>query len=98
MGCKLGQRGKAIGVWTVTEEEQDFISDDRGLIIKKKSRLRQEMEDVLQKKGISVESRITIINLDTRESFYFDDYAGAMQFMKGKKGRWYLATPGIRRP
>ncbi|GEM_PF-815749 len=98
MGCKPGQRGKAIGVWTVTEEEQDFISDDRGLIIKKKSRLRQEMEDVLQKKGISVESRITIINLDTRESFYFDDYAGAMQFMKGKKGRWYLATPGIRRP
>jgi hypothetical protein len=98
MGGKPGQRGKAIGVWTVTEEEQDFISDDRGLIIKKKSRLRQEMEDVLQKKGISVESRITIINLDTRESFYFDDYAGAMQFMKGKKGRWYLATPGIRRP
>ena len=70
---------------------------DREPIIRKKSRLRQEIEDVLQQKGISVESRITIINLDSKESFYFDDYPGAMQFMKGKKGRWYLATPGIRR-
>lgn len=82
----------------MTEEEQENVSDDRGQIIRKKSRLRREIEDVLQQKGISVESRITIINLDSKESFYFDDYAGAMQFMKGKKGRWYLATPGIRRP
>lgn len=81
----------------MTEEEQENVSDDRGLIIRKKSRLRREIEDVLQQKGISVESRITMINLDSKESFYFDDYAGAMQFMKGKKGRWYLATPGIRR-
>lgn len=81
----------------MTEEEQENVSDDRGLIIRKKSRLRREIEDVLQQKGISVESRITIINLDSKESFYFDDYAGAMHFMKGKKGRWYLATPGIRR-
>ena len=81
----------------MTEEEQEHVSDDRGLIIRKKSRLRREIEDVLQQKGISVESRITIINLDSKESFYFDDYAGAMQFMKGKKARWYLATPGIRR-
>ena len=82
----------------MTEDEQENVSDERGLIIRKKSRLRREIEDVLQQKGISVESRITIINLDSKESFYFDDYAGAMQFMKGKKGRWYLATPGIRRP
>ncbi len=82
----------------MTEEEQENVSDDRGQIIRKKSRLRREIEDVLQQKGISVESRITIINLDSKESFYFDDYAGAMQFMKGKKSRWYLATPGIRRP
>ena len=82
----------------MTEDEQENVSDERGLIIRKKSRLRREIEDVLQQKGISVESRITMINLDSMESFYFDDYAGAMQFMKGKKGRWYLATPGIRRP
>ena len=82
----------------MTEEKQEHVSDDRGLIIRKKSRLRREIEDVLQQKGISVESRITMINLDSKESFYFDDYAGTMQFMKGKKGRWYLATPGIRRP
>ena len=37
------------------------------------------------------------MNLDTKETNYFDDYPEALQFLKGKKGRWYLATPGIRR-
>jgi hypothetical protein len=78
-------------------EEQEDISDDEGLIGRKKSRLRLEVEEMLAEKGISIESRISIMNLDTKEAHYFDDYSDAMQFMKGKKGRWYLATPGIRR-
>ena len=81
----------------MTEEEQEHVSDDRGQIIRKKSRLRREIEDVLQQKGISIEKRISVINLDSREAHYFDDYVQALQFIKGKKGRWYLATPGIRR-
>ena len=77
--------------------EENGVSDDPGLMVKKKSRLRHELEETLMQHGISVERRISIINLETKESYYFDDYAQAMQFLKGKKGRWYLATPGIRR-
>lgn len=77
--------------------EENGVSDDPGLMGKKKSSLRQEVEETLVQHGISVERRISIINLDTKETNYFDDYAQAMQFLKGKKGRWYLATPGIRR-
>lgn len=64
---------------------------------KKKSALRLEIEAALAEKGISVERRITVINLDSRETAYFEDYHQALEFMKGKKGRWYLATPGMKR-
>jgi len=80
----------------MSEEKKDAPIDG-GLMGKRKSQLREEVEEALKKKGISVERRISIINLDTREAHYFDDYVQAMQFLKGKKGRWYLATPGIRR-
>ena len=63
----------------------------------KKSPLRKEIEELLDRKGISIERRLTVMNLDTGETNYFDDYPEALQFLKGKKGRWYLATPGIRR-
>ena len=64
---------------------------------KKKSDLRLEIEAALAEKGISVERRITVINLDSRETAYFEDYYQALEFIKGRKGRWYLATPGIVR-
>jgi hypothetical protein len=63
----------------------------------KKSPLRKEIEELLDRKGISIERRLAVMNLDTGETDYFDDYPEALQFLKGKKGRWYLATPGIRR-
>ncbi len=65
--------------------------------IRKKSPLRKEIEDLLDGKGISIERRLTVMNMDTGETNYFDDYPEALQFLKGKKGRWYLATPGIVR-
>lgn len=80
-----------------SSHESDEAVQDIEMPQKKKSRLRAEIEGVLQEKGISVERRVTIVCLDTGETHYFDDYPDAMQFMKGKKGRWYLATPGIRR-
>jgi len=64
---------------------------------KKKSELREEIERMLEERGISLERRITVMNLDTKEASYFDDYPQALAFLKGKRGRWYLATPGIRR-
>mgnify|MGYP001253788265 CR=1 FL=1 len=80
----------------MSEEKRDAPING-GLMGKRKSQLREEVEEALQEKGISVERRISVINLETKEAHYFDDYVQAMQFLKGKKGRWYLATPGIRR-
>ena len=65
--------------------------------LRKMSPLHREVEDLLQERGISLERRITVMSLDTKEAYYFDDYPEAMQFLKGRKGRWYLASPGIRR-
>lgn len=70
--------------------------EEEGIIISKKSNLRREIEALLDKKGLVLESRISVINLDGGEAHYFDDYAEALGFLKGKKGRWYLTTPGIR--
>ena len=64
---------------------------------KKKSKLREEIESLLSLKGITLEERITVMSLDTGEAYYFNDYPEALQFLKEKKGRWYLTTPGIRR-
>ena len=71
------------------------MNDDEKLY--KKSKLRMEIEDLLKEKGITLERRISVLNLDSGEVSYFDDYIDALAFMKGKKGRWYLATPGLRR-
>ena len=71
------------------------MNDDEKLY--KKSKLRMEIEDLLKEKGITLERRISVLNLDSGEVNYFDDYVDALAFMKGKKGRWYLTTPGLRR-
>jgi hypothetical protein len=62
----------------------------------KKSKNRRDIEAMLKGTGISLESRINVVNLDSGERHYFDDYPQALEFMKGKKGRWYLTTPGVR--
>jgi hypothetical protein len=84
------------------EEHDEVIEsketlDDEEMPLKKKSELRGEIEQMLQERGISIERRITVMSLDSKEAHYFDDYAEALQFLRGRKGRWYLATPGIRR-
>jgi hypothetical protein len=62
----------------------------------KRSRQRRDVETALKEENISQERKITMINLDSGQKFYFDDYSEAMDFMKANKGRWYMATPGIR--
>jgi hypothetical protein len=69
--------------------------DDDGLLYKK-SKLRTEIEDLLKEKGLTFERKISAINLDDGETHYFDDYADLMVFLKGRKGRWYITTPGLR--
>ena len=76
---------------------QDEMPIDEDMPVKKKSNLREEIESLLSMKGITLEKRITVMSLDTGEAHYFNDYPEALQFLKEKKGRWYLTTPGIRR-
>ena len=65
-------------------------------VISKKSELRREIEALLEKKGLVLEKRISVINLEDGEAHYFDDYPGALEFLKRKKGRWYITTPGLK--
>ncbi|MDD4650848.1 MAG: hypothetical protein PHQ34_01325 [Methanothrix sp.] len=76
--------------------EKDIVQNE-GLPPKKKSKLREEIESMLAEKGIALEARIAVMSMDSRQTYYFDDYPQALQFLKGKKGRWYLTTPGIKR-
>jgi hypothetical protein len=76
---------------------QEEMPMNEEMPIKKKSKLREEIESLLREKGITLEKRITVMSLDSGESYYFNDYPEALQFLKEKKGRWYLTTPGIRR-
>lgn len=69
------------------------MADD---IIVKKSKNRQEIEDLLKQKGYVIE-KISVVNMDSGEIHYFECYPDAMEFLKGRKGRWYIAAPGIRR-
>jgi hypothetical protein len=62
----------------------------------KKSKLRTEIEDLLEKKGLVLEEKISVMNLESKEAHYFDNYREAMEFLKGKKGRWYITTPGLK--
>ena len=70
--------------------------NEKGEIRQKRSALRQELEALLQQKGLVLESGITAVNLDSKESQRFDDYEQLMAFLKGTKGRWYVTTPGLR--
>lgn len=62
----------------------------------KKSKLRMEVEALLEEKGLILEEKISVMNLESKEAHYFDDYHAALEFLKGKKGRWYITTPGFR--
>jgi hypothetical protein len=76
---------------------QEEMPPNEKMPLKNKSKLREEIEGLLKEKGITLEERITVMSLDTGEAHYFNDYPQALQFIKEKKGRWYLTTPGIRR-
>ncbi len=62
----------------------------------KKSRLRKEIEALLEQKGLVLETGITAANLESGESYHFKDYSELLMFLKGRKGRWYITTPGLR--
>ncbi len=78
------------------ERQAGEAPPEEGLLVKK-SRLRHEIEELLEKKGLVLERKISVMNLESGEAHYFEDYPAALEFLKGKKGRWYLTTPGLKR-
>jgi 2-hydroxy-3-keto-5-methylthiopentenyl-1-phosphate phosphatase len=62
----------------------------------KQSKNRREIEAMLERIGVSLDHRITVVDLNSGERHLFDSYLQAMEFMKGKKGRWYVTSPGMR--
>jgi len=78
------------------EENVERIAESAEQIPRKKSKNRREIEAMLERIGISIDNRINVVNLDNGERYFFDDYPQAMDFMKGKKGWWYVTTPGVR--
>jgi hypothetical protein len=64
-------------------------------IPRKKSYLRKDIEKALSEIGINLDQKIILLNLDTNEVFHFADYYEAIEFVKGKKCRWYLTATGI---
>ena len=78
------------------EENGGRIAESAGQIPRRKSKNRREIEAMLDRIGITLDSRITVVDLDSGERHFFDDYPQALDFMKGKKGRWYVTTPGVR--
>ena len=75
---------------------EDEAPRKEGVIPRERSRIRKNIEEALARQGLALEPRISVTNLDSRETQYFDSYSQAMEFLKGRKGRWYLNTPGIK--
>jgi hypothetical protein len=78
------------------EEDAERIAESAGQIPSMKSKNRKEIEAMLERIGITLDSRINVVDLESGERHFFDDYTQALEFMKGKKGRWYVTTPGVR--
>ena len=78
------------------EENVERIAESAEQIPRRKSKNRREIEAMLERIGITLDPRINVVDLDSGERHFFDDYPQALEFMKGKKGRWYVTTPGVR--
>jgi len=61
----------------------------------RRSRLRDEVEALLRERGILIERRISVVDMESGKAYHFDSYPEAMEFLAGKAGRWYITTPGI---
>ena len=78
------------------EENVERIDESAEQIPRMKSKNRREIEAMLERIGVTLDRRINVVNLDSGERHFFDDYPQALEFMKSKKGRWYVTTPGVR--
>jgi hypothetical protein len=63
--------------------------------ISRRSKLRDEVEALLRERGILIERRISVVDMESGNAYHFDSYPEAVEFLAGKAGRWYITTPGI---
>jgi hypothetical protein len=61
----------------------------------RRSKLREEVEALLRERGILIEKRISVVDMESGKAYHFDSYSEAIEFLAGKAGRWYIATSGI---
>jgi hypothetical protein len=61
----------------------------------RRSRLRDEVEALLRERGILIERRVSVVDMESGKAYHFDSYPEAVEFLAGKAGRWYITTPGI---
>jgi hypothetical protein len=62
--------------------------------LQRRSKLRDEVEALLKERKILLSRRITVVDMESGESYHFDSYPEAMEFLAGKTGRWYITTSG----
>jgi hypothetical protein len=67
------------------DESEEKIAESSEQIPREKSKNRREIETMLERIGITLDSRINVVNLDSGERHFFDDYPKALDFIKGKK-------------
>jgi hypothetical protein len=78
------------------EEDEERTAESADQIPRMKSEKRREIEAMLKRIGLTLDPRINVVDLDSGERHFFEDYPQALEFMKGKKGRWYVTAPGVR--
>lgn len=79
----------------MTQKEAESQEEAESRIFQRPSRLRLEIAAALE--GRTLE-RISLVSLDTGEIHSFETYPEALEFMKGRRGRWYLTAPGTGGP
>ncbi len=78
------------------EENREVVPEPAKQVPRLNSKNRKEIEAILKRIEITLDGRIHVVNLDSGERHLFDDYTGAIEFIKKNKGRWYVTTPGVK--
>jgi len=81
----------------MAKEKSEYNIDEIASIPKKPlSKIRREINELVEKLEIRQDRRIVAINLDSREVHYFDSFQEVIEFINKRRGRWYIINPGIQ--
>ncbi len=91
MGVGQSKTRQILGEILPKEEKRKYAEE----IPPKMSKTRKRITALLLQNELLMKRKISVSNLDDEEIHYFDNYPEAVEFLKGRKGRWYITTPGI---